>query len=167
MDRRDVLRAAGLTGLLGLSGCTGAVPIVGETTLGMFAVYNYHQESDHRFDVRIERDGAVVHESSHRLRAFDPTAESASPPNAVVSCTWNDTAGEYTVFVRSDSREWRQFDVIDGVAQTVRPPECVIAYARYGDDVGPSEDPPKFTFVLDETDCTEAQNDPEGCAWVD
>ena len=80
MDRRDVLRAAGLTGLLGLSGCTGAVPLVGETTLGMFAVYNYHQESDHRFDVRIERDGAVVHESSHWLRAFDPTAESASPP---------------------------------------------------------------------------------------
>lgn len=165
MNRRDLLLTTGLGGSLSLCGCTGPVPLAVETTLGLFAIYNYHQEDAHQFDVRIERDGSVVHESSHRLQAFD--AESDSPPHAVVSCTWDDTPGEYVVFVRSDGREWKQFSVIDGVARSVRPPECVIALVRYGDETGPSENPPTFTFVLDETECTEALGSPNGCSWVE
>lgn len=160
VNRRGLLRAAGLLGVSSVAGCLGAVPSVGETTLGSFAIYNYHQESDHLFDVRIERDGTVVHESSHHLDAYD----SESPPHSAVSCTWDDVPGDYTVFVRSDGRDWHSFGVVDGA---VRPPDCVIAFVRYGDDLGPSENPPTFTFVLDETNCSEVESDPGGCPWVE
>lgn len=160
MHRRALIRSIPAIGIASVAGCLDRVPTVGETKLGWFGIYNYHEKSGHLFDVRIERDGTVVHESSHRIEAFEHDADRDSPPHSVVSCTWKDIAGDYTIFVRSDNRDWHRYGVLDGV---VNPPACVMAFVRYGDDFGPSDNPPKFTFVIDEDACTEVRSVQGGC----
>lgn len=160
MQRRDILRASGAGGLAALAGCLDSVPTVGETTLGLFGVYNFHQGSSHSFSVRIERDTTTVHTSSHRLAAYDPYSDAPTPPRAIVDCTWDHVPGDYTVFVRCDGGDWHEYRIVD---TALRPPDCVIVSATYGElhDTGPDE--PTLTFALDETNCAEVRTLPGGC----
>jgi len=146
---------------MSLVGCLDRVPTVGQTTLGWFGIYNQDETSGYQFDVRIERDETTVHESSHRLEAYDRDQFDRSPPHSVVSCTWENIRGDYTVFIQSNSHDRHEFGVLDGVVDA---PDCVIAYVRCGDDVGPSDDPPELSLVIDETDCSEVRSLPGGCA---
>lgn len=160
MQRRDMLRAAGAGGLAALAGCLDSVPGVGETTLGWFAVYSFHQGDSHSFSVRIERDGTTVHRSSHQLAAYDPASDAATPPRAVVDCTWENVPGDYTVSVSRDEGDWHRYRIVD---TALRPPDCVIVYATYRElhDTGPDE--PTLGFVLDDTNCAEVRTLPGGC----
>lgn len=158
--RRDLLAGLGAAGVAGLAGCLDAVPTVGETTLGWFAIYNYDEARGYRFEARVERDGDVAHESTHEVAAHDPESESNSPPNAVLPCTWAHVPGDYVVSVRRAGGAWNRFDLVAGA---LRPPDCVVAFVRHGDDFGPSDDPPAFEFVLDETDCAEVASLAGGC----
>lgn len=147
MKRRPLLAIGGSLVTSTVAGCIDHVPTVGATTLGGVGIVNYDAERSHQFDVRIERDGTVVHQSSHQLAADDDQAR--DPPQVGISCTWDRTAGEYTVFIRSDEREWERFDPLN---RTAMPPDCVVVETLYGDDFGPSDDPPTFTFQVEE-DC--------------
>lgn len=160
MQRRDLLRGAGAAGIASFAGCLEGIPTVGETTLGWFAVYNLDQESGHRFAVQIQRDGSTVHTSSHQLAAYDPDSEASSPPHAVVDCTWENRPGDYTVFVSRNGEDRQRYDI---VKNDLRPPDCVIVYARYGklQDTGGTE--PSLDFVLDETNCVEVRMQSGGC----
>lgn len=159
MNRRNLLRGGGgLLAAASVAGCLDWVPTVGETSLGLFAVYNFDSDSGHRFDIRIERDGTMVHESTHQLEAYGSESE---PSHVVPSCTWDDKAGDYSVSVRRDGEEWHSYNVVQG---ELRPPECVIAYVQYGNLSGTSNE---FSFELDETDCSEVSSSEEGCSWAE
>lgn len=147
VKRRQLLAIGGSAVTSSIAGCLDNIPTVGETALGGFWIVNLHTESSHRFDVKIVRNGTVVHRSLHHLAADDDPA--SDPPQVEVRCTWDRTVGDYTVFVRSDQRKWQRFDPLRGA---VRPPECVVVEAHYDDNFGPSDDPPRFTFQVDE-DC--------------
>lgn len=159
MNRRAHLRSLPVVGISSVAGCLDRIPTVGETTLGGFGIYNLHEES-HRLDVRIERDGRPVHESSRRIDAYESDPSEKSPPHDFVSCTWVNNSGDYTVFVRSDDRDWHRFGLLDGA---VNPPACVISYVRYGDSFGQSDDPPAFTLEIEEYHCSEIPYLEGGC----
>lgn len=158
--RRNLLQGVCAAGVTSIGGCLGMIPTVGETTLGLFAVYNLDQGSGHTFSVRIDRDGTIVHRSSHELGAYDPASDSPSPPHAIVDCTWENIPGEYTVFVSRDGRDSKRYRIVD---DALRPPECVIVYARYRDLRDTGTDEPSLDFVLDETNCAEVRSLPGGC----
>jgi hypothetical protein len=123
-------------------------------------VYNLDRESGHTFAVRIERNGTVVHESEHEIAAYDSSSDESSPPHAVVDCTWENADGNYSVFVSRDEGDWHQYEIVD---TELRPPECVIVYARYGELHHHGPDEPTIDFVLDETTCEEVRTLPGGC----
>lgn len=161
MNRRALIRSIPAIGFASVAGCLDRVPTVGETKLGWFGIYNFDEKSGHLFDVRIERDGNVVHESSHQVGAYQHDPSRDSPPNSVVSRTWEDVAGDYTVFVRSDKRDRNSYGILEGV---VNPPACVMSYVTYGDNFGPGDNPPQFEFVIDEDECSEVRSLPGGCS---
>ena len=156
-----MLWASGAGVLAALAGCLDSVPTVGETTLGWFAVYNLHQGSSHSFSVRIERDGTTVHRSSHQLAAHNPASDSPNPPRAIVDCTWENVPGDYIVSVSRDGGDWHQYSIVD---TALRPPDCVIVYAKYGDLNDTGQVKPTLSFVLDETNCAEVRTLPGGCS---
>ena len=94
------------------------------TKLAWLAVSNYDETSGHRFDVRVERDGEVVHESTHTVGKKPEDRI----PGAVADCTWNDVAGRYVVFARMDDGDWTERSLTE---EFDRVPECVTAEVRY------------------------------------
>lgn len=109
--------------MIGLSGCLNSP----STRLGYLAVSNWDDASGHRFDVTVERDGSVVHESSHRL---DPKEDDAVHGTSV-GCTWENVAGQYVVSVSVDDGSRTETNVGE---QFDSPPECVVARVMYNPD---------------------------------
>lgn len=147
MNRRDVLASVGVMGTVGVAGCLDAVPFLGsETKLGRLAVVNWDEDDTHTIDVRVERGGTVVHESTHTVGKMEGnTAQSAVP-----ECTWDDVAGEYVVAARvAGTGNWRRFDLLEAAQQS---PDCLIAAVQYGRLSGIDEARPLNIEVRDRCD---------------
>ncbi|MDQ2052540.1 hypothetical protein RBH26_18945 [Natronolimnohabitans sp. A-GB9] len=97
--------------------------------LGLFGVSNADPESTHVFDLEVERDGDLVHQSSHELDPatyFDP---GVAKTGSVAACEWGDEAGEYTVRVRMDRGDEAERSVTEFASETGA--DCVIADAEF------------------------------------
>lgn len=132
MRRRAFLAGAGLSVTGSTAGCLGAVPGIGqrELQLAWFGVSNYDPDP-HRFDLRVERDGEVVHRSTHDI---DGRTEDLVHGESV-DCTWDATPGVYEVSVRVDAGAWVSkplSDVSDGWRDSVT---CATAHGWYEDDL--------------------------------
>lgn len=97
----------------------------GSSRIGWLGVSNYDADP-HRFEVRVKRDGSVVHESSHAIRG----GEDDVAPGTVVDCTWGDTAGAYAIGARIDGNEWVERSVDEAIDGAV---DCVTVRVSYGD----------------------------------
>lgn len=166
MNRRSVLAAAGALGAASLSGCLGFLrdDPAPSTTVGWLAVSNHDPDSSHEVDVRLERDGEVVHTSSHTI----PEKQGRSVAGAVPDCTWETEPGEYVVFARPDDGEWVERNVTDTPEGEAR--DCVTVQIDYGSSAGEQSwvdaDDPLYIAVTDRCDeigdfhggCSEYQN---------
>ncbi|WP_157231412.1 hypothetical protein [Halostagnicola larsenii] len=92
--------------------------------IGWVGVNNYDTES-HRFSVQVERDGSIVHESSHTIRG----SEDNVIPGEAVDCTWGDAAGTHRIRARVDGNEWVEQSVDEAIDGSV---DCVTARVNYG-----------------------------------
>lgn len=155
MDRRSLLRLLSGIGTLSLAGCLDALPSLGaETKLARLSVVNWDEDEAHTIDVRVERGGTVVHESTYRVEEMDGNEAQA----AIAECTWNDVAGEYVIAARLDgNNEWQRFELLDAADGS---PNCVIAAVQYGHLSGIDEDDPLNVEVRNR--CDEVQQEYEG-----
>ncbi|MFC4551900.1 MULTISPECIES: hypothetical protein [Halorussus] len=132
MQRRALLSSLGALGAVNLSGCLGSLTAEETTTtLAWLAIYNYDENRGHRIDVHVERDSEVVHESTHTV---ERNREERIPAvsGAMVECTWDDIAGRYVVFARTDGGEWVEQDLVEAYEHH---PGCVTATVEHhGDD---------------------------------
>ncbi|OAQ51104.1 hypothetical protein HTG_19177 [Natrinema mahii] len=97
--------------------------------LGWFGVHNADPESSHTFTLVVERDGNVVHESSHDVDAAEDHDPGVESDGAVAECTWGETAGDYSVRVRMDGEEEAEESISAFAAE--RGAKCVVAEAEY------------------------------------
>lgn len=68
MNRRALLGTVASVGTFATSGCLNQLlPADTSTKLELVAIENYDTENGHEFDVRVERDGDIVHRSSHSV----------------------------------------------------------------------------------------------------
>jgi hypothetical protein len=105
VSRRRLLAGLGAAGATALAGCSTAA---GSSTsrLAYVRVANWH-ESAHTVHVLVERDGDLVHWSSHDLAARD--GDITTQP---IEQTWADERAEFVVRVRvDDQRRWKVFDL--------------------------------------------------------
>jgi hypothetical protein len=129
MRRREFLAVTGLSATVSTAGCLDTV-FGRDIRLARFSVSNYDEEA-HRFDLRVDRDGEVVHRSSHEVRARDEVIYGETP-----ECDWEGTPGAYEVSARADGGEWESrplAEVRDGRRDSV---SCASAYVSYGPPVG-------------------------------
>lgn len=127
MNRRDVLSLLGVMGTVGSGGCLDAVPFLGSgMKLGRLSVVNWDDDEEHTIDLRVERDGTVVHEATYTVGKMKGNVAQS----AIADCTWDDIAGEYAIDARvAGSEDWRTFDLLEESDQS---PDCVIARVQYG-----------------------------------
>lgn len=126
MHRRSLLTAIGLSTAVSTAGCLDTVFGNDPIHLARFAATNHTPDSV-QFDLRVDRDGETVHDSSHQIRGKDD----GRIYGKIADCDWGTTAGEYEVFARVDDAEWASkplSDVRDGWRDTV---ECATALAEY------------------------------------
>jgi hypothetical protein len=105
VSRRRLLAGVGTLGLSALAGCGSAA---GSSTsrLAYVRVANWHAEP-HTVHVLVERDGELVHWSSHDLAARD--GQITTQP---LDRTWADAEAEFVVRVRlDDGTTWKVFDL--------------------------------------------------------
>lgn len=100
----------------------------------------------------MERDGALVHESSHSIQGRDDYINHGD----VLDCTWGNTAGKYSIRVRIDGNNWIEQSVDDAIDGTV---ECVTIRITYG-DIGGGLD----IFVRE--NCEAVSEYPDGCKFA-
>lgn len=125
MRRRALLAAVGLSATVSTAGCLDSV-LGRELRLATVGVSNYDDDA-HRFDLRVDRDGEVVHRSSHELRGRDDDRVYGAAPD----CDWAGTPGTYEVSVRVDGGEWQSrsvAEVSDGWRDAV---SCASTYVWY------------------------------------
>jgi hypothetical protein len=80
----------------------------------------------HTFHVLVERDGDIVHRSSHEVSGSDTEI-----PTESVDTSWADAAGDFVISVRvDDGEEWKTFDVAGSEG------DCHGVEARVTDDGG-------------------------------
>ena len=132
MRRRSIIATLGILTASGTSGCLSSIQeaVNPAVQLGWFGIHNADTESSHRFDLEVERDGQIVHSSSHTVDAaqeYDGGGQYND--GAVAECEWGSTPGEYTVRVRRDDNEWVEESVTEFAAS--RDVDCVIADAEY------------------------------------
>lgn len=152
MNRRALLGSLGISLASSIGGCLEAVsPPDTSTKLGYLGIENFDTEASHKFDVRVERDGTVIHTSSHAVDATSGSTLGA----AVVACTWDPVAGEYVISARVDGGEWTG-QPIAPLFDTV--PECVTANIRYG-RLGSEE-----LFVAASANCEQLRRVSLGCS---
>jgi len=128
MRRRALLSTLGLSAALSTAGCLEAVgdELDEPMRLGRFTASNRDSEP-HTFDLRVDRDGATVHRSSHRIQGMDAGQIYGAAPD----CDWGTDRGRYEVFARVDGGEWTRkplTDVTDDWRNTV---DCATAQAWY------------------------------------
>jgi hypothetical protein len=124
VSRRRLLAGLGTAGVAALAGCSTAA---GSSTsrLAYVRVANWHGQA-HTVHVLVERDGDLVHWSSHELaaRAGDITTQP-------IEQTWADEQAEFVVRVRvDDQRQWKVFDLAG------REGDCYGVEARVNDQGG-------------------------------
>jgi hypothetical protein len=105
VSRRRLLAGLGTLGVGALAGCSTAA---GSSTsrLAYVRVANWHPDA-HTVHVLVERDGELVHWSSHDL----PGRENEIPTRPITR-TWADEQSEFVVRVRvDDQRTWKVFDL--------------------------------------------------------
>ena len=132
MRRRDFVKTLSILIAVGSGGCLSHIQeTVNPTTqLGWFGVHNADRDSSHRFDLEVERDGNIVHSSSHTVEAAREYERGGQHNDgAVAECDWGSTSGDYTVRVRVDDSEWVEESVTDFA--TSRDVECVVADAEF------------------------------------
>ncbi|SDJ84327.1 hypothetical protein SAMN05216226_11056 [Halovenus aranensis] len=130
MRRRALLSATvGMT--VGSAGCLASIRDSNRqmVQLGWFGVHNADPKSSHTFTLIVERDGNVVHESSHDVDAAEYSDPGVAMDGAVAECTWKGTSGDYSVRVRRDGEEETEKSVSAFAAE--RGVECVVAEAEY------------------------------------
>ena len=105
VSRRRLLAGLGTLGVGALAGCSTAT---GQSTsrLAYVRVANWHTAA-HTVHVLVERDGSLVHWSSHDLPGRD--SEITTRP---LDQTWVDEQSEFVVRVRIDDQNtWKVFDL--------------------------------------------------------
>ena len=142
MNRRALLSSLGAVGISALAGCSVSMPFLEQTKLGLLAVHNWDKNTSHTFELRVKRDGSLVHESTHEVEKMEGNFASG----AAADCTWDDVSGEYVVAVRVDSNEWREFNLQEA---TDNSPECITMYVQYGSYWGVDENDPLNIKVED------------------
>jgi len=120
--RRTLLTTLGGGLLAGTAGCLDTVnPFRSPPTLAYLKLANL-SDSPHEFDIRVRRDEATVHESTHQL------AEDRAVSGYAERCTWMEAPGSYVVSARVDSGEW----VTQSVAEGLRgQPDSAMVYVAY------------------------------------
>jgi hypothetical protein len=156
VNRRALLGTVVTVGTSAASGCVNRLlPPDTSTKLGLLAIENYDTENGHEFDLRVERDGDIVHRSSHSVK------KTVLPhiSGFVLECPWEFVDGEYTVSARIDNGEWLN-QPLAAPFDTV--PDCVISVIRYGSLRSESiENPPLAIEVED--DCHVIAANDGGC----
>jgi hypothetical protein len=130
MRRRALLSAAaGVT--VGTVGCLASIRGSNsqKAQIGWFGVHNVDPESSHIFTLIVERDGKIVHESSHEVDAAEYFDPGVAMSGAVADCTWGETVGDYSVRVRRDGEEEIEKSVSAFAAE--RGAKCVVVAAEY------------------------------------
>lgn len=132
MRRRALLSTFGTSAVLSTAGCLDAVGAAFDEPMHLARFTAFNDDVDrHTFDLRVDRNGEVVHQSSHRIQGKDDDriyAESAD-------CGWGTAKGNYEVFARVDDGEWTGkilTEVTDDWRNTV---ECATAEAWFGDQL--------------------------------
>lgn len=125
MYRRALLTSIGATASLS-AGCLSSLEdrLNPSVRLGWLAAHNFDTEP-HLFELKVERDGTKVHDSSHEIEP----REGDSVDGAVAECDWGSTPGDYTVFARIDGGEWVAESVTEFAMSIDGDADCVIADA--------------------------------------
>jgi hypothetical protein len=119
VSRRQVVAGGAAVGVGLLAGCLGGDGEGGNqlesgsggsdgggSRLAYVRVANWDALS-HTFHVLVERDGDIVHWSSHEL-----DGKGSDIPTETVDTSWADGPGSFVISVRvDDSEEWKTFDV--------------------------------------------------------
>jgi len=116
VSRRQMIAGGAAVGVGLLAGCLGDDGEGGNqldgdggdggTRLAYVRVANWDALS-HTFHVLVERDGDIVHWSSHEL-----DGKGSDIPTETVDTSWADAAGSFVISVRvDDSEAWKTFDV--------------------------------------------------------
>ena len=156
VNRRALLGTVATVGTSAMSGCLDRLlPPDTSTKLGLLAIENYDTENGHEFDVRVERDGNIVHRSSHSVNKTSLPHISG----LVLECPWEFVEGEYTVSARVNNEEWLN-QPLAAPFDTV--PDCVISVIRYGSLPSEGIEPPPFAIEVEEDCHVIAEND-GGC----
>lgn len=130
MNRRTFLGSLGATTSTLLAGCITPIEnlLNNSVQLGWLGAHNWDTKP-HKFDLRVERDGSQVHNSSHEI----PPREGNHINGAVAECTWGSTPGEYVVYARLDNGEWVDRSLTEFVSSMDSDVDCVIADAWFRD----------------------------------
>ena len=156
VNRRALLGTVVTVGTFATSGCLGRLLLPDTSTkLGLLAIENYDTKNGHEFDVRVERDGDIVHRSSHSVN------KTVLPhiSGLVLECPWEFVEGEYAVSARVDDGEWLN-QPLAAPFDTV--PDCVISVIRYGSLPSEGIEPPPFAIEVRDDCHVIAEND-GGC----
>ncbi len=107
MERRGFIRSLAVATVpVGLAGCARRNGSADESVLGAVVVANLDDEA-HAVEFRVEWDGEVVHESTHRLE--ERSGRNGASPDR----TWPDDPGQFVVSARLRGEEWRSADPAD------------------------------------------------------
>lgn len=122
--RRSILCTLGCAATVTTVGCAGSPVdfLDSGTKLAQFDLTNL-SSSSHRFEIRVQRNDSVVHESTHTLEG-----DGGSVTGTVGACPWMDTSGSYVVAARLGDGEWVSQSVDEGVSSS---PEYAFAYIIY------------------------------------
>lgn len=122
--RRSLLRALGCAATISTAGCTRSLFDKPDAKSKISRIYAANlSDSSHRFEIRVQRDDAVVHESTHIL-----AENGGSVSGTVGACSWMDTPGSYVVAARLGDGEWVSQSVNEGVSSS---PEYAFASVLY------------------------------------
>jgi len=127
MRRRALLASVGVIATTVGSGCLGAVRDAVDSSfrLGTVSLSNY-DTTPHRFQIRIFRDGELVHESDHDIDAKSGDIV----PGVEIERTWDQVAGAFVLRGRVDDSPWVEQGVDDALDGA---PECASARGVYDD----------------------------------
>lgn len=125
VNRRTFLATAGASVSVFGGGCLSLLDD-SSIRLGFLDVGNFDSES-HEFDVRVKRDGAQVHSSSHVIGGKDGNVVHGE----AVECTWGRTAGEYRISARVDSNEWKNQSLLPADTGVSSETDCVVVGVWY------------------------------------
>ena len=134
--------------LLAALGCAATAPTVGciesplkyldsGPKLAQIALSNF-SDSSQPFEIRIQRNDAVVHRSTHTLEEGESVAETAE------ACHWMETAGSYIIEARIRNGEWVSQPVDESVNGRPEYVSIHVAYDAWNND--------RITFLIEQSE---------------